>query len=57
MFAKLQGFLDRFVGPNAAHVLESTLGGTSAEGLRVDPLKRADVKKEVDALLGAWDLG
>lgn len=25
MFAKLQGFLDRFVGPNAAHVLDGLI--------------------------------
>jgi hypothetical protein len=34
--------------------LEAALSGTSAEGLRVDSIKRADVKKEVDALLGKF---
>jgi len=39
----------------ACAVLENVLAGTSAEGLRTDAIKRADVKKEVDRLLGAFD--
>ena len=39
----------------AVKVLENTLGGASAETLRTDPIKRADVKKDVDALLGKFN--
>jgi len=38
----------------ACKVLENALAGTSAESLRTDAIKRADVKKEVDSLLGAF---
>lgn len=38
----------------ACKVLENALAGTSAESLRTDPIKRADVKKDVDSLLGAF---
>lgn len=38
----------------ACKVLENALSGTSAETLRTDPIKRADVKKDVDSLLGAF---
>ena len=41
----------------AVKVLENALAGTSAETLRTDDIKRADVKKEVDSLLGAFDFG
>ena len=36
-------------------VLENALSGTTAEVLRTDAGKRADVKKSVDELLGAFD--
>lgn len=39
----------------ACKVLENALAGTTAEGLRTDDIKRADVKKSVDELLGAFD--
>jgi hypothetical protein len=38
----------------ARRILEETLAGTSAESLRTDPIKRADVKKEVDNLLNKF---
>lgn len=41
----------------ACKVLENALSGTTAETLRTDDIKRADVKKEVDALLNACDFG
>lgn len=35
--------------------LEAALTGVTAEALRTDEGKRSDVKKEVDAILGAWN--
>lgn len=40
----------------ACKVLENALAGTSAESLRTDSIKRAEVKSQVDSLLGAFAL-
>ena len=41
----------------AVKILENALSGTTSEVLRTDDIKRAEVKQQVDALLGAFDFG
>ena len=41
----------------AVKILENALSGTTSETLRTDDIKRADVKKQVDSLLSAFDFG
>ena len=41
----------------AVKILENALSGTTSETLRTDDIKRAEVKAQVDSLLGQWDFG